>query len=137
MEQFAKKSENKDVVFLHAYPGSVATNLLQKSWGGQKPSGTLLSGPQGGLSRRWTVEEAGQKVLYLMTSAEYGGKGVAVPETRSSESAPNQQAGGALFAVNDMMEILQQETTFRQLQEEGAPDAIWDFTVKSVASWLP
>lgn len=136
MERFAKQPENKDIVFVHAYPGSVATNLLRKSWGDQKPSGPPSAGPQGGVSRRWTVEEAGQKVLYLMTSAEYGGKGVAVPGARSSDSAMNHQTGGTLFAVNDVMEILQQDKLLERLQDQGAPDAIWDYTVKSVASWL-
>ena len=52
---------------------------------------------------------------------------------------PNHRMILAVLAIAGagMMEILQQETMFRQLQEEGAPDAIWDFTVKSVASWLP
>lgn len=134
MERFAKQPGNNNIVFVHAYPGLVATGLLKKSWGGQQPSGPPPAGPAptDPPPRRWTPEEAGQKALYLMTSAEYGGKGVPVPEARSAGPAANRRSGGALFAVNDVMETLEQGTTFAQMEEIGAPDAIWDFTVNLI-----
>ncbi|KAH7142912.1 hypothetical protein B0J13DRAFT_596172 [Dactylonectria estremocensis] len=137
MKRFAEQPENKNIVFVHAHPGRVATDLLRKSWGDKWDSKAPPSpAPSAGNFSRWTPEESGQKALYLMTSAEYGGKGVEVLKERSAGLTVNHQAAGSLFSVNDVMETLQQDTLLADLEAMGAPDAIWDYTVKTVAPWL-
>ncbi|KAK2675181.1 hypothetical protein RAB80_010165 [Fusarium oxysporum f. sp. vasinfectum] len=85
---------------------------------------------------QWTPEEAGEKALYLMTSAEYGGKGVNVTEGRSAGLTVTHQIGESLFSVNDVMKNLQQDTLLADLEAMGAQNAIWDYSVKTLAPWL-
>ncbi|KAK2668169.1 Short-chain dehydrogenase/reductase SDR [Fusarium oxysporum f. sp. vasinfectum] len=120
MKHLAEQPGNEKIVFIHAHPGRVSTDLVRKSWG----------------DRQWTPEEAGEKALYLMTSAEYGGKGVNVTEGRSAGLTVTHQIGGSLFSVNDVMKNLQQDTLLAGLEAMGAQNAIWDYSVKTLAPWL-
>ncbi|KAL6406465.1 putative oxidoreductase [Ilyonectria robusta] len=137
MKRFAEQPENENIVFVHAHPGRVATDLLRKSWGDRwDDNAPPTAAPSAGTFSRWTPEEAGQKALYLMTSAEYGGNGVNVPRERSAGVTVTHQAGGSLFSVNDAMECLQQDTLLADLEAMGAPDAIWNYNVNTVAPLL-
>ncbi|KAM0335429.1 hypothetical protein ACHAQA_000475 [Verticillium albo-atrum] len=137
MKRFAEKSENEGVVFIHAHPGLVATDLMRKSWGDQWSEQVAGGGgPPPGTFSRSTPEEAGQKALYLLTSAEYGGNGVSVPDGRAAGSTVGHKSRGSLFSVNDVMEGLHQDDLFAKLEAQGAPDAVWDYTVKTVDPWL-
>ncbi|GKT86019.1 short-chain dehydrogenase/reductase family protein [Colletotrichum tofieldiae] len=120
MKLLAEQPENQNIVFLHAHPGRVATELLKKSWGDKwDPGAPPAAAPSAGNFSRFTPEEAGQKALYLMTSAEYGGNGVGVSKERAAALTLTHQTGGSLFSVNDKMESLQQDTLLSAL-EAGA-----------------
>ncbi|EXM12545.1 hypothetical protein FoTM2_009128 [Fusarium oxysporum f. sp. vasinfectum] len=137
MKHLAEQPGNEKIVFIQAHPGRVSTDLVRKSWGDRwdgavPPAATPSARP---LSQ-WTPEEAGEKALYLMTSAEYGGKGVNVTEGRSAGLTVTHQIGESLFSVNDVMKNLQQDTLLADLEAMGAQNAIWDYSVKTLAPWL-
>ncbi|KAM0324797.1 hypothetical protein ACHAQA_007763 [Verticillium albo-atrum] len=137
MKRFAEYPENKGIVFVHAHPGRVATDLVKKSWGDEwDPAAPPAPAPSAGTFSRSTPEEAGQKALYLMTSAEYGGKGVEVPKERSAALTLNRQTSGSLFSVDDKMESLEQDALLALLEAKDAPRAIWDHSVTTIAPWL-
>ncbi|KAM9876023.1 hypothetical protein VDGL01_09926 [Verticillium dahliae] len=137
MKHFAEQPENKKIVFIHAHPGKVATELLKKSWGDKwDPTAPPTAAPSAGNFSKFTPEEAGQKVLYLMASAEYGGNGADVPKGRSAALTLTHQTSGSLFSVNDKMENLQQDMLLSGLEAKGAPEAIWDHSIKTLAPWL-
>jgi hypothetical protein len=137
MKHLAEQPGNEKVVFIHAHPGRVSTDLVRKSWD-DRWNGVVppTPAPSPGTLSQWTPEEAGEKALYLMTSAEYGGKGVDVPEERSPGLTVTHQIGGSLFSVNDVMKDLQQDALLAGLEAMGAPKAIWDYSVKTLAPWL-
>lgn len=137
MKSFAEQPENQNIVFVHAHPGRVATELLKKSWGDKwDPSAPPAAAPSAGNLNRFTLEEAGQKALYLMTSAEYGGTGVEISKERSAASTLTHQTGGSLFSVNDKMEYLQQDSLLSALEAGGAVEAIWHHSKETLASWF-
>ncbi|OBR05276.1 Short chain dehydrogenase reductase family protein [Colletotrichum higginsianum IMI 349063] len=137
MKRFAEQSENQSIVFVHAHPGRVATELLKKSWGDKwDPSAPPAAAPSAGNFDRFTLEEAGQKALYLMTSAEYGGTGVGISKERSAASTLTHQTGGSLFSVNDKMEYLQQDSLLSALEAGGAVEAIWHHSEETLAPWF-
>ncbi|KAF4414914.1 short-chain dehydrogenase [Fusarium acutatum] len=137
MKHLAEEPGNENIVFIHAHPGRVSTDLVRKSWGDRwDGSAPLAAAPSAMPLSQWTPEEAGEKALYLMTSAEYGGKGVNVMEGRSPGLTVTSQSGGSLFSVNDVMKTLQQDTLLAGLEAMGAPNAIWDYSVKTLAPWL-
>ena len=83
-------------MFIHHYPGGVDTGLFKKAWGG-KWWFWLLVGPMLGVFGT-APEVAAEKVLFLITSARYGGR------------------DGELFLVNDKMKELGQERVLRELE---------------------
>jgi NAD(P)-dependent dehydrogenase (short-subunit alcohol dehydrogenase family) len=133
LKRFAEKPENDGIVFIHAHPGLVTTDLFRKSWGDQWDDNGYT--PSSGPFSQSTPEEAGQKALYLVTSAEYGGNGVGMPDGRSAGSTLNNQPRGSLFSVNDVMVGIHQDEVLGELDAMGAPDAIWDYTVKTLTPW--
>ncbi|EGY20857.1 uncharacterized protein VDAG_02381 [Verticillium dahliae VdLs.17] len=123
--------------FLPFQGRQVATELLKKSWGDKwDPTAPPTAAPSAGNFSKFTPEEAGQKVLYLMASAEYGGNGADVPKGRSAALTLTHQTSGSLFSVNDKMENLQQDMLLSGLEAKGAPEAIWDHSIKTLAPWL-
>lgn len=132
LKRIAEEAENKDIVFIHAHPGVVSTDLVKKSWG-EKGVPQGAAGPAGTFVVS-TPEESGERSLYLMTSAEYGGKGVDVPNGREMGQTLTHSTGGSVFSVNSKMEIIQQGDLLADLEKMGASQKIWDHTVKALNS---
>lgn len=98
------------VVVVHAHPGSVATGILSKAFdgAGKGVSQQLV---------RWIVEpvvslgsftpaQSGERSLYLLTSAAYGGWGTPTSGMRKDDGAINvdgKTMGGAVFLVDMQM----------------------------------
>ncbi|PYI11736.1 NAD(P)-binding protein [Aspergillus sclerotiicarbonarius CBS 121057] len=122
--------ENPGVVFIHHYPGGVDTGLFKKAWG-EKWYWPLF-GPV--LATFGTSpEEAAEKVLFLMTSAKYGGKGVELGMgLREGVNMKKGKQAGALFLVNDKVKELQQDKVMMQLREMDAGDIVWRKTVETI-----
>ncbi|KAH6995395.1 hypothetical protein EDB80DRAFT_755437 [Ilyonectria destructans] len=132
LKRIAEEAENKNIVFIHAHPGIVSTDLVKKSWGDKGvPQG---AGGPAGVFTGSTPEESGERSLYLMTSAEYGGKGVDIPNGRELGQTLTHSTGGSVFSVNDKMEIIQQDDLLADLEKMGASQKIWDHTVEALNS---
>ncbi|OOG00597.1 hypothetical protein ASPCADRAFT_125614 [Aspergillus carbonarius ITEM 5010] len=108
--------ENPRVVFIHHYPGGVDTGLFKKAWGG-KWWFWLLVGPMLGVFGT-APEVAAEKVLFLITSARYGGR------------------DGELFLVNDKMKELGQERVLRELEGMDAGEIIWRKTMETIQPYV-
>ncbi|KAL6407462.1 putative oxidoreductase [Ilyonectria robusta] len=132
LKRIAEEAENKDIVFIHAHPGIVSTDLVKKSWG-EKGVSQGAAGPAGAFAVS-TPEESGERSLYLMTSAEYGGKGVDVPNGRELGQTLTHSTGGSVFSVSSKMEIIQQDDLLADLEKMGASQTIWDHTVEALNS---
>jgi hypothetical protein len=76
------------------------------------------------------LEDAAEKILYLITSAKYGGKGVPLVAGQSPAltMASTKQAD-ALYAINDKVKELQQQKVMAQLKAMNAGDIIWRKTL--------
>jgi hypothetical protein len=81
LKRIAEAPENKDIISIHSHPGVVGTDLFMKSWAGKfDPSKATV--PPAGDFVKLTPEEAGERCIYLATSAEFGGNGVLVQNGR-------------------------------------------------------
>ncbi|KAI5365752.1 hypothetical protein J4E82_011215 [Alternaria postmessia] len=129
LKHIAEEEENSDIVFIHAHPGMVSTNLFQKSWGDKyDPDSAHFPMPTRHIFQ-CTPDQAGQRCLYLATSAEYGGVGVALQHSRQKAETIAHGSKGSLFAVSDRLEFLQPDKLLDELQELGAPEVIWTHTM--------
>ncbi|KAJ4982562.1 hypothetical protein SVAN01_11945 [Stagonosporopsis vannaccii] len=128
LKHIAEEKENSDIVFIHAHPGMVSTNLFQKSWGDKyDPDSAHFPMPTRHIFQ-CTPEQAGERCLYLATSAEYGGVGVALQDGRLQAETVAHGSKGSLFAISDRLEFLQPDELLAELQKLGAPEAIWTHT---------
>ncbi|PWY74394.1 NAD(P)-binding protein [Aspergillus heteromorphus CBS 117.55] len=131
MSRLAK--ENPRVVFFHHYPGGVDTGAFKKAWGDKwfwPLVGTVMS--MFGTS----PEDAAEKVLYLLTSAKYGGKGVVLSAGQSPGlNMAKMKGAGELFLVNDKVKELYQEKVMTQLEAMNAGDIIWRKTQETIGPY--
>lgn len=130
LRRIAEEEENRNVVFIHAHPGVVSTDLFKKSWGDKyDPDSAHFPMPTRHIVQ-CTPEEAGERSLYLATSAEYGGSGVALQSGRQAAETLAHEKKGSLFAISDSLEFLQPDKLLSDLEQLGAPEAIWDHTIE-------
>ncbi|KAJ5593832.1 NAD(P)-binding protein [Penicillium hispanicum] len=131
MSRLAK--ENPHVVFLHHYPGGVDTGVFKKAWGNKwywPMMSPMLS------TFATSPEDAGEKILYLITSAKYGGKGVSLGAgSRPGLTMAKTKQTGALFLINDKVKELDQEKVMLQLKEMNAGDIIWRKLIETVGPY--
>ncbi|GKZ34792.1 hypothetical protein AbraIFM66950_005148 [Aspergillus brasiliensis] len=125
--------ENPHVVFIHHYPGGVNTDAFKKAWGGKwywplfrAALATFGTSP----------EDAAEKVLYLITSAKFGGRGVPLEEgQKAGMNMTKTIQGGELFAIDDKMKGLFQGKVMLELQAMDAGDIVWRRTVETLAPY--
>ena len=115
--------ENPRVVLIHHYPGGVNTGAFKKAFGGKWFWWilALLLAVVG-----TSPEDAGEKAMYLLTSAKYGGKGVPLtarehPGLTMAKTGP----AGSLFLINDKLRELQQEKAMGELNRMDAGNIVW------------
>jgi hypothetical protein len=130
LKQLAEQAQNKDVIIIHHNPGLVFTDLFKKSWGEQWDERKQQSGPPAPANiERSTPEEAGERSLYVITSAKYGGdKGTGLTVQGTSD--------GSLFCVGDKLETLNNGDLLDSLVARGAADTICSYTDKLIAGYL-
>ncbi|RSL79523.1 hypothetical protein CEP51_007296 [Fusarium floridanum] len=134
LKRISEAPENKDVVFIHSHPGRVSTDLFMKSWAGKFDPSKAAPAPPPGTFVELTPEESGERCLYLITSAEFGGNGVPVQEGRRAAMTLAHGARGSLFSIDDKLAILQQDDLLAELENIGAPQKIWDHTFQAIHS---
>ena len=111
-------AENPRVVFVHHYPGGVNTDVFKKTWG-DRWFWPVLNTTMSVFGT--SPEDAAEKIVYLFTSAKYGGKGTALEGQKPALTMDKTKRGG-LFAVNDKMVELYQEKVMAQLRALDAGD---------------
>lgn len=125
--------ENPHVVFVHHYPGGVTTDAFKKAWGGKWYFPLFRAA----LSAFGTSpEDAAEKVLYLITSAKYGGRGVPLREgQKAGMTMATSVKGGELFAIDNKMKELFQGKVMLELQAMNAGEIVWRKTVETLAPY--
>lgn len=125
--------ENPRAVFIHHYPGGVNTDLFKKRFG-DKWFWWILSSLLALMGT--SPEDAGEKVVYLLTSAKYGGKGglLSKREQPGLNMIKTKQPG-SLFLVNDKLQELQQEKVMKELDMMDARNIVWQKAVETVGKF--
>ncbi|KAI8722765.1 hypothetical protein NCS52_00421300 [Fusarium sp. LHS14.1] len=134
LKRISEAPENKDIVFIHSHPGRVSTNLFMKSWAGKFDPSKAAPAPPPGTFVELTSEESGERCLYLITSAEFGGNGVPVQDGRQPALTLSHGERGSLFSIDDKFIVLQQDDLLAELENMGAPQKIWDHTFEAIHS---
>lgn len=134
LRRLSEAPENQDIVFIHSHPGLVSTDLMKKSWGDKFNPGQASGGSELGTFTPFTPGESGERCLFLITSAEFGGKGVAVQSGREAAQTLNHSVNGSLFSVDDKLQALQQDELLTKLEEKEASRKIWDHTMRILKS---
>ncbi|RYO72783.1 hypothetical protein AA0113_g790 [Alternaria arborescens] len=125
LKHIVEEEEKSDIVFVHAHPGMVSTNIFQNSWDNKYDPDSAHFPMHTRHIFQCTPEQAGQRCLCLATSAEYRGVGVALQHGRQKVETIAHGSKGSLFAISDRLKSLQPEKLLDELQELGAPEVIW------------
>ncbi|KAL2760200.1 hypothetical protein ACRALDRAFT_1078987 [Sodiomyces alcalophilus JCM 7366] len=132
--------ENPTVTVIHTHPGAVNTSILgsglHQAWGFLGTLASWVVWPFMWLFG-FTPEQSGERCLYLLTNARYGGAGVPLPEGEARATTVDGEVdGGALFLVDMGMNSLKQEVVFAQLRTEQADDKLWDHTMGKLKPFM-
>ena len=120
--------ENPRISFVHAYPGVVATPLLSRGSTG------LLR-----LVMRWivqplanlfamSVDEAGARALFYLTSDRYSVSDGTVPLVEGMEKSPKSEGG--VFLSNEKSESVDNEKLLADLRAREVDEQVWRHTMK-------
>ena len=122
--------ENPDVVFIFNMPGFVGTDIHAGSMFGKWYGKILVK--MIGIS----IEDAGERSVYLLTSAQFGGNGVPLQSGAAGANTMKKTGSGALFCVNAKLKSLQQESVMAQLQSQDAGSKVWARLQEVLAPYL-
>jgi hypothetical protein len=126
LAHLAADPANLGVVFIHNHPGEVKTEIFKNGWGGGKTLDPKLMSP--GVKTGMDPEVSGERSLYLITSLQFGGKGVSLPYGQGGGLTIAKTGRGALFCVNERVECIQQESVLGQLKLRSADEIVWEKT---------
>lgn len=135
MEQLAEG--NQDVAFLHAYPGLVKTGNLNRGWRDRwilQALANIVLVPVF-LLAAFSIQESGERMVYLMTSGKYGERGVRLGEGVVPGVTTRGEEKGGLFLVNWKGATILNEKTLPKLRCR-AQETIWDKTMEVVGAYL-
>ena len=127
--------ENPSIVFIHHYPGGVNTGLFKKSFG-NRWFWYLLAAvlAVAGIS----PEDAAEKAVFMLTSAKYGGKGVALKESMLPALNMSKSTKlGLPFLVREKLQEVQREEIMDQLNRVDAENIVWKHTMKIIGVNAP
>jgi hypothetical protein len=130
MERLAESHAN--VTFIHAYPGAINTGNLTRGWGDRTVMRTVtaaVSTPLIGLFG-YSLKEAGERTLYLLTSAKYGGRGLPIGSTEKPGLTSRGGPAGGLFLVNHKCETTANKAVVYLRAE--AMGVVWSATMKKL-----
>ena len=118
--------ENPEVVFVFANPGLVITNIYNHGFDGKwymkafittiKPLMRIVA---------MSEEDAGERSLYLLTSARFGKKGVPLMGREPSTLTMTKTELGALFSINYKLESVHWESVMTEQQRKDAASKFW------------
>lgn len=123
-------NENPDIDFIFNLPGLVPTEIH---------AGSMFDKWYG----RWlfnlvgvSVEDAGERSVFLMTSARFGGKGVPLQSGATKLLTMKKTESEALFCVNSKLEGVQQEKVVAKLESQDAGSKVWARLQEVLAPYL-
>lgn len=125
LARLAADPANHGVVFIHNHPGEVKTEIFKNGWGGMTQDPKLTSP---GVKMGMAPEVSGERSLYLITSSQFGGKGVPLTYGEEGGLTIAKTDRGALFCVNERIGCIQQESVLGQLKLRNADDIVWQKT---------
>ncbi|KAJ5975634.1 hypothetical protein N7481_009341 [Penicillium waksmanii] len=137
LKRLAERPENSEITFIHHHPGLFSTEIFQKCWGNQWSEDKAAGGPNAPSDiTRCSPEEVGERSMYVMTSSQYGGNGIALTEGQKKGLTVNGTTKGSLFCVGDKLEILQLDGLLGKLEGNGASAIIWNKTNELIGNYL-
>jgi hypothetical protein len=128
---------NTDVTFVHSYPGLVNTGNLNRGWRGR----WFLQGLANVVLAPFffiiaiSIQESRERTLYLLTSAKYGGRGVALEEGVVPGVTVRGEETGSVFLVNHWCGTVENEKVLTELRK-GAKERIWERTVEVLGPYM-
>ncbi|KAH8671550.1 hypothetical protein BX600DRAFT_510217 [Xylariales sp. PMI_506] len=125
--------ENPGVVMIHHYPGGVNTDLFKKRYG-DKWFWFLMSAMLSlvGIS----PEDAAEKVVYMSTSAKYGGRGVPLgAKAHPALNMAKTTKAGTLFLVRDKLQEVQIDEVMAELNKMDAGNIVWRKMLETLAPY--
>jgi hypothetical protein len=127
MEQLAEN--NKEVTFIHLSPGLVNTGNLNRGWRDRwilQILANVVLAPFF-LLMGYSIEESGERSLYVMTSAKYGGGGVPLRDPVVPNLTTRGEETGGLFLVDRHWATVANEKALVELRK-GIKERIWTKT---------
>lgn len=125
--------ENPKVVFIHNHPGFVQTDLVKKGMAGKWYSPVVSKIVPVVMRIVGHSEEfAGERSLYLITSATYGGKGVVLGAEDVAGLTLKKTESSGLFEVGDAFECLQLDKVVKGLEAKDAQSIVWEQTLQVI-----
>lgn len=125
--------ENPRVVMIHHYPGGVNTGVFKRAFG-DRWFFWILSALVNLVGS--SAEDAGEKVLFLLTSAKYGGKGVSLAAGGSRElTMAKTEDTGSLFLMR-VLQGLQQDKVMAELKRMDAGNIVWQHTQEKLGQYI-
>jgi hypothetical protein len=116
---------HQNVVSVHNHPGEVMTEIFKNGCGGKTMDPAVMHvAAKTGMS----VEPSGERSLYLVTSAQFRGKGVPLSKGVVRGLTVSRTERYALFCVDERIECIQQEYVLGQLKSRNADEIIWEKT---------
>ena len=136
MEQLAE--DNGNVTFIHAAAGFVSTGNLQRGWRGRWVFQLVMNVVLAPLYLLWafSIEESRERMLYVVTSAKYGGHGVPLGEGVPPGLTTRGEETGGLFLVTYKCGTTANEKVFAKLRKE-AKGRILAKTAEVLQPYLP
>jgi NAD(P)-dependent dehydrogenase (short-subunit alcohol dehydrogenase family) len=120
--------ENPAISFVHAYPGAVATPLLSRGSTGLVRM--LMTGLVHPLVKflATSVDEAGARALFYLTSDRYSIKNGTVP--LADEIAKSPMSAGGIFLSNETSENVDNEKVLADFRARGVDKQVWRHTIE-------
>ncbi|CZR68658.1 uncharacterized protein PAC_18557 [Phialocephala subalpina] len=130
MTHLAAEPANRNIVFIHNHPGEVKTEILRNGWG-VKPAGMPVSAKTG-----MNPEMSGERSLYLISSAQFSGKGASLLKDVAGGLTVSKTDSGALFLVDEKIECIQQDEVLGKLELRNAKETVWRKMQEMLAPYL-
>jgi hypothetical protein len=135
LEHIAETDENKDIAFIHSYPGAVNTGNLGRGWtkGSWGPWLINLVVQPLILLLGISVKESAERHLYMATSGAFGGKGPTLPGIHGTTTRGT--ASGGLFLVNQNCDTVTNEKNLAELRV-SAQGKVWCKTMEILRPYI-
>jgi hypothetical protein len=129
LSALAAKYENKDIAFVHTYPGIVNTGIARElpvwaRWGTK----ILMLGPL----RLWLtdLEEAGERALYAATADVFPPKEMGSKGGEEVRTGFDGEKGSGAYLVGHKSEPAGKEMVLGPLRKQGVGEVIWEHTME-------